>query len=91
MNMTMALPTTPELCAPVQPRGTGKPDAETLETLRLALEQGNAKERVAAEAYVDALILETVAARLLATPHGPVPRFLDQIKLSVRSFDRVLR
>ena len=89
--MTTALATTLELCAPVQPRGTGKPDPEMLETLRLALEQGDERERAVAEAYVDALILESVAARLLATPHGPVPRLLDQIELSVRSFDRVLR
>ncbi len=91
LTMTMTLPTMRELRAPVGPLDSGAPDDETLETLRLALEQGGERERAAAENYIEALILKAMAAHLLAAPHGAVPMFVEQIERSVKSFDRVLR
>lgn len=61
------------------------------QSLAFVLEHGDHKTRAVAEVLAYRMIYEAMVASLYAPSHGAIPRFVDQIRNSERTFEEILR
>ena len=89
----LVVPSTRTLRGPIKP--DSPPSMSELyrraQSLAFVLEHGDHQTRAVAEALAYRMIYEAMAASLYDPSRGAIPRFVDQIRNSEKTFEEILR